>query len=192
VQRVAIRNTISISPSAIVVGHIGSYTAQKNPHFLQKIATVLAKRNPVFHFVFVGNPRVAELYTSSEFRERVHVLGYRDDVMDLLPAMDVFLFPSRYEGLGIVLLEAQASGIPCVYSSNIPEDVIVIPKLMIPVSLAAPPETWAREVEQVVRGRVGLTPDEARQSFIGSNFDVRCSVRSLEKVYASTLRQTDN
>ena len=72
------------------------------------------------------------------------IAGPRDDVPRLMTAaMDVFLFPSHYEGFGLVLLEAQAAGVPCVFTDSLPAEVDVLPALVHRVPLATPAADWA-------------------------------------------------
>ena len=69
--------------------------------------------------------------------------GVRSDIPELLQAMDVFIFPSHYEGLGISIIEAQAAGLPCLISDTIPKDCVITSHLVIPYSLKNPPSMWA-------------------------------------------------
>lgn len=77
--------------------------------------------------------------------EHVRFLGVRSDVADLMQAMDVFVFPSLYEGLGIVLIEAQAAGLPCVVSDTIPREAYLT-DLVTAERLSSSTETWADNI----------------------------------------------
>ena len=78
--------------------------------------------------------------------------GSRGDVPQLLKAaIDVFVFPSRYEGLGLAAVEAQAAGVPCVIADVIPPEVEVLPELVHWQSLYDPPTAWAATVDRVQR-----------------------------------------
>src|SRR5690625_2022359 len=79
-------------------------------------------------------------------REMVHFAGKRDDVATMLHSMDVFVFPSTFEGLGLVLLEAQASGLPCVVSEAIQPEADLKLDLMHQLDLADGPVLWAQKM----------------------------------------------
>ena len=90
--------------------------------------------------------------------EHVRFLGVRSDVADLMQAMDVFVFPSLYEGLGIALIEAQAAGLPCVVSDTIPHEAYLT-DLVDSESLSAPAEKWA---ERSLRSEPSPAPTSSR------------------------------
>src|SRR5690625_3850837 len=83
----------------------------------------------------------------------VKFIGIRENIPTILHSMDVFVFPSKYEGLGLVLLEAQASGVPCVVSEAIQPEADVGLNLITTLSLAEGPEVWAEEVFKLTRKR---------------------------------------
>jgi glycosyltransferase involved in cell wall biosynthesis len=97
--------------------------------------------------------------------------------------MDVFLFPSLFEGLGLVLVEAQAAGLPCILSNTVPEEAEVVKPLVRRLSLAQPASLWA-EALLTARdmGRVLLQP-EALTIVENSPFNVSASVEKLERIY---------
>ena len=131
-----IRRELNIPTDAYVVGQVGRFAYQKNPEFTVEVFNKLLKKKPNSYLLLIGRGKQEE-----DLRKQVNKLGIdnnvqiligRDDIPSLLKAMDVFMFPSRFEGLGIVLIEAQVSGLPCVTSDNIPEDAssgkITLPK----------------------------------------------------------------
>jgi glycosyltransferase involved in cell wall biosynthesis len=98
-------------------------------------------------------------------------------------AMDLFLFPSRFEGLGLVLVEAQAAGLPCVLSSAVPEEADVVGPLVRRLPLAEPPAVWAEAV-LAHRAAGGRIPQREALSLVErSPFNITTAVRALERIY---------
>ena len=104
--------------------------------------------------------------------DSVICLGARHDVDEIYQAADVFLFPSLYEGLGIVVLEAQAAGLPCVISDVIPKQATVT-DLVHPISLDADPEEWADRVISCF----GTHRRNTHKELIAAGFDISCCDR---------------
>jgi glycosyltransferase involved in cell wall biosynthesis len=109
----------------------------------------------------------------------------------MLSAMDCFAFPSRYEGLGLVAVEAQAAGLPCIVSDRLPTEVTVDPKLVTVLSLNDPPERWATTMLQA-RGRRIRSSAEHLKQFYASHFNLSQCAFALANNYAQlvTKRQT--
>ena len=112
-----------------VIGHVGRFTAAKNHNFLIDIFKLINDKYANTFLLLVGD---GDLRTQLERKVRdlglthcVSFLGVRADIPDIMQAMDVFLFPSLVEGLGIVAIEAQAAGLPSIVSDALPEEVIV-------------------------------------------------------------------
>jgi glycosyltransferase EpsF len=132
-----------------VVGHVGRFAYQKNHEFLLEIFAKIHALKPESVLVLVGDGptrkniehRAAELGLSGSVR----FLGQRLDVPELMQVMDVFVLPSRYEGLPVVAVEAQAAGLPCVLSTNITTEVMLTASCEM-LNLSAGAEQWARTV----------------------------------------------
>jgi glycosyltransferase involved in cell wall biosynthesis len=141
-----VKKEFGIPPHSKIIGHVGRFSKEKNHEFLLKIAKQIIHRSPDTFFLLVGDgPLLPEIQFQAHqegLYKRVIFTGRRFDIPRLmLNGIDVFLFPSYYEGLGTVLVEAQAAGIPCVYSDIIPDVAVAIPGLMEKRSLKQP-ETW--------------------------------------------------
>lgn len=137
-----IKKSLNINEDAYVVGHIGRFHYQKNHEFIIKVFNELLKKNANAHLLLIGNGKlkndVLNQIKQLNIEDKVTILSNRKDIPELLKAMDVFLFPSRYEGLGIVLIEAQVSNIPCVVSDVVPNEAFqsnLITKLSLNDSL---------------------------------------------------------
>lgn len=122
--RKEIRKELNISDDKFVIGHIGRFVAQKNHTFLIDIFNEVHKENKNALLVLVGQgPLVEEMKNKCKelnISDSVMFLGQRSDANKLYQAFDHFLFPSLYEGLGMVAIEAQCAGLPCLCSTEVP------------------------------------------------------------------------
>jgi len=145
-ERNAIRGELDISEDAFVIGHIGRFAEQKNHQFIVEIFAQVKKNLPNAVLLLVGGGELRHQIETEIIRcglaESVVFAGVRSDVHRLYHAMDVFVFPSLYEGLGIVVIEAQAAGLPCCISSNVPREAMLT-KLAQQRSLRDGAKAWA-------------------------------------------------
>ncbi len=127
--RISTRKKFHFSDNDFIIGHIGRFTYQKNHEFLIKIFYECLQRNPNCKLMLIGEgPNKIDIEKmSSDFGivDKVMFLGTRNDIPELLQAMDVFCLPSRFEGLGIVGIEAQAAGLTCIASDVVPSELAV-------------------------------------------------------------------
>lgn len=134
-----------------VTAVVGRLSYQKKPHFSIDVFEKVLNTVPNSSMLLVGDGELRqEIEEDIEARHltgQVHLLGNRSDIPALLAASDVFLLPSRFEGLGIVYIEAQASGLPVFASDKVPQEAFVT-DLIHRISLDAPAEAWA---EQLIR-----------------------------------------
>ncbi len=188
VDRAAVRAELGISPSALVIGHVGRFDRQKNHAFLVDIFAEVVRRNADSILLLVGEgdlrPAIEEMLSRRGLTSRVRFTGSRPDVPRLmLGAMDAFVFPSWFEGLGLVLVEAQAAGLPCVISDAIPEEAILVEPLVRRVSLAQTSSAWAAEVLALHAAGPSVPAAQARVRIEHSPVNIRASIHHLESVY---------
>lgn len=126
--RQEIRKSLKIE-NGFVIGHVGRLCYQKNQTFLLKVFAKVQKAIPTAQLLLVGDgddlPKLQQLANELGIVNNVIFYGVNEHVERLLWAMDAFAFPSRFEGLGIAVIEAQASGLPVVCSNQIPEEAII-------------------------------------------------------------------
>ena len=138
----------------LVVGHVGRLAYQKNHTFLLEAFARLHQREPRARLVLVGDgPNLLTLEAKAVdlgVEDEVLFLGHRDDVPRLLQAFDLFAMPSRFEGLGMAAVEAQAAGLPCLLSSAFPKAAAITAD----VSFLAPedPDQWAECMLDTLEG----------------------------------------
>ena len=129
IVRSDVRNELHIDNSLLVLGTVGRMAFQKNPQMIVRIVKQLTDQNEKFLFIWVGKGpmelKIREEVSRMGIDDKILFLGNRPDVNRVLQAMDVFLFPSINEGLGIACVEAQAAGLPTLCSDAVPEEAKV-------------------------------------------------------------------
>ena len=165
-----------------VIGHIGRFDEQKNHVFLIDIFNEILKYKKNALLLLIGEgvlkDKIKEKVNSLKIEENVRFLSARSDVNEIYQAMDVFLFPSRYEGLGIVAIEAQCSGLPCFISDCIPKEVIVCNTTTISLNKSA--NEWANIILEKTKE---LNRVDASEQIIGSGFSFTNTINDFEKLY---------
>lgn len=136
----------------IVIGHIGRFQKQKNHEFLIKIFNKLYKYSNKYHLLLIGEGelenKIRQMVKKYKIENGVTFLGVRKDVENLYQAMDLFLFPSLFEGLGIVAIEAQTSGLQTIVSDTLPNEV-KITNLLNFISLKKDEKEWAEIIKNI-------------------------------------------
>lgn len=126
-----------------VIGHVGRFCYQKNQEFLIDVFEEIYKRNPDAVLILIGDGLDRKkIEEKAKTVPGIRLLGNRNDVDRLYQAMDVFVLPSRYEGLPVVGVEAQATGLPCVLSDKITEEAKMTESVTFQ-SIETCPEIWA-------------------------------------------------
>ncbi len=190
--REEIRRELGIPPNSVVVGHVGRFDPQKNHRFLIEIAAVVVTRRPDIDFLLVGDgalrPEMEARVRRMGLSHKIHFAGIRTDVPRLmLGAMDLFLFPSLYEGLGLCVMEAQAAGLRCLISDTVPDEVVRVPQFVEFLSLSAGKDHWASQVI----GRLDARQPEWTphlNDITRGQFSMQQSVRPLTDLYTSALK----
>lgn len=125
-RREQIRKKLEIENN-YVIGHIGRINEAKNHPFILRLFEQYGKVDTNAVLLLVGNgpnyEKVKEMITNHPFKNRIIFYGEALNIAELYASMDVFIMPSKYEGLGIVALEAQINGLPCIVSDRVPKDV---------------------------------------------------------------------
>lgn len=160
---------------------IGRISYPKNPFFIADIIKEMYKRDNRVEFIWVGTGElekdVKQYVSELDMKECVKFLGTRNDIEEILASSDYFLFPSLYEGLGIALIEAQASGLMCFVSSTVPH-VVDCGRCKF-ISLEKKPDEWAEIIFTYI-GR-GEKPKLDRAKL--NQFDIENMARRLEQFY---------
>lgn len=190
IDKAAIRAELGIPPEALVIGHVGRFAEQKNHQFLVDIFSEVVNREPNSLLLLIGEgelrSQIEQKITQLGLMERVIFTGSRPDVPQLMKgAMDLFLFPSLHEGLGLVLIEAQAAGLPCIFSDVVPAEADVVKGLVQRLSLSQTPNNWA-EIILAKKNLVTIANDFAALKQVNNSlFNLSKSVNKLEAIYAA-------
>lgn len=167
-----------------VIGHVGRFNAQKNHKFLIEVFSQIHSRQPDTQLVLMGKGELEEeirsLVASKGLEDAVSFLGVRDDVQKLYQGMDLFLFPSLFEGLGIVLIEAQACDLPCLISDVIPKEAILTDKVSAK-ALEESAESWAMEAIRLLENTDSRRDN--RQVMRRAGYDIGDLAQNLESIY---------
>lgn len=186
--REKVRGELGLDHS-FVVGNVARFEPQKNHTLLLKIFKEIKTLRPNAKLMLVGQGTLEQ-----EIRDQAQELGVlpdivftgvRSDVNRMYQAMDVFVLPSLFEGLGIVNIEAQTSGLPCFVSSTVAPEAKVT-ELLQYISLDETPEFWAK---QILAGQI---PAESRQNqrekIITAGFDIQTTAQRLSEFYMEVLK----
>ena len=193
-----IRASIGIPQGRFVIGHVGRFVPVKNHNFLVHLAETLLSKSPDFHFLLVGDgPLRTNIQAAIQTRRITDHFTFIPDsnaVPSLMSnAMDVFVFPSYYEGFGLVTVEAQAAGIPCLIADNITTECIVDPGLVTRLNIHVPPEVWASQIIALrTEGHVKHDPVEHRKRILASKFDIDASVSAFANLYQQLVRNSND
>ena len=173
----------------LVIGHVGRFSPQKNHPFLLEIFAALLKKEPDAVLLLVGGgedmPKMQVKAHALGIAEHVRFLGVRSDVADLMQAMDVFVFPSLYEGLPVTMVEAQAAGLPCVISDKVPPECILTDGLVDILPLSAEPETWAAKILE----KKNFPRTDHRNEIAAHGFDITTEAIKLQEFYINAYEQ---
>ena len=164
-----------------VVGFVGRLHNQKNPIRMLEIFKAVCDKEPLAHLILIGEgeERDAMAAKARELRidEKVLFLGRRENVNELMMAMDVLLMPSLYEGLPVVIVEAQSSGLRCIISDKVPAPQLT-GRVSI-LSLETSDELWASEI---VKGD-DFDRTKAQDMIIAGGYDISHEAKKLEQFY---------
>lgn len=185
------RQTIDISNKRSELGlsakynvlTVGRMIAQKNPFFIIDVFSELRNKRDDVNFVWVGTGsmenEVKKYIEEKKLSSCMQLLGERNDIPDIMKCCDAFLMPSVFEGLGIVLIEAQAAGMTCLVSNEIPE--LANCGTCKKMSLLSSPQEWSIVLEDIIEKRISLYVNKEKLN----NFSIVNMVNQMTKVFNS-------
>lgn len=125
-SRERVLKELGLQTEAKVIGHVGRFSKSKNQLFILDVLKKLLVEDDSYIAILVGDGPVRETIeeeaTKKGIQKHIRFLGERPDIPLLMSSFDVFLFPSLFEGFGMVMLEAQAAGTPCIASQHVPKE----------------------------------------------------------------------
>ncbi len=183
-KRRALRRELGLE-GRMVIGHVGRFMEVKNHRFLLEVFREIHERHPASALLLVGDgplqEETARQAVELGIAEDVLMTGNRDDVPELLGAMDRFVLPSLWEGLPVTAVEAQAAGLPCFLSDPITRDVDLSP--LVHYLPLGDPAVWA---DEILRDHPRL---DVRADIVRAGFDVQGSARKLSELYLRLDRE---
>ena len=178
----------NIRDGQLVVGNISRFDENKNQLFLLEVFRNLLEKYPDA-VLLLGGPDggmledVKTAVAAANLEENVRLIGRRNDVADCLKLIDVYVFPSLFEGLGIALLEAQAAGCLCVASTGVPRDTDMGLGTAHYLELSDTAKEWAEFISGKLDARCKPAHCDIRSAFAERSFDINESCKELVKYY---------
>lgn len=191
-KRKIIRQSIAVMDDEYLIGHVGYFNNQKNQDRIIEIAATMRNMGIKVKILLIGDG-----YRKSVIEEKTKKLGIDDivifygnsnNVQELMSAMDVFLFPSLFEGFPLVLLEAQASGLHCVSSDVVTHKTAEATNAVSFVDLQLNDEQWIKAINNAIKITYGKRSEKSKYAIEMLNqygYDYRQIVKDLENYYQS-------
>ena len=176
------RKEFSISDDTTIIGHVGRFQKQKNHKFIIDIFVKYLAKNPKAVLMLAGEGELKSVVMEYAYNKgilhKVVFLGERNDMGSFFAAMDIFVFPSLFEGFGIAALEAQAAGIPTFVSNTVTNEVNVTGNVhFLPINDS---EIWSNEI-------LKARPNHSRERFadliIDAGYDKVQSGKRMQNIY---------
>lgn len=192
--REKMRHELGIGLEAPVFGHVGRLIEVKNHAFLLDVFLLVKHDLPDAVLLLAGRgelePVLRENVINKGLEDSVLFLGVRNDVPDVMQAMDVFVFPSRKEGLPVAAIEAQASGLPTLLSCGVPE-LAIASSFARRIALEDGVEKWAKGCLEAYRESQAFSRSDAVREVVDHGFDIDSAARWLEQLYSEKAEASD-
>ena len=183
-RRNLVRERMEIPDSNLVLGNVARFNEEKNHFFILEIFKKVLELNKNSLLILVGSgPLQSGILKNAKemnIESNIKFLGVRSDVNEIINAFDVFLMPSLYEGLGIVLVEAQANGIPCIVSDTIPKEADINAGLINFLALKDDVKKWS---EAVLKANRILNTQDPQFAAKEAGYDIHEVASWLQKFY---------
>ncbi len=180
--RISVRNEFGITPNQIVLGHVGRFSIQKNHSFLLKIFQCYHNSNPDSALMLVGNGElkndIQKKVQEMGLEKNVIFAGIRSDMPSIYSAIDVFVFPSLYEGMPNAVIEAQACGLRCVVSDYITRESNVSGEVEY-ISLTTSLQKWIDAISSMI-GKIRI---KVTEKFEKEGYDIDNTVKKIESIF---------
>lgn len=185
-KSMCMRNLLNLR-GKMIIGHVGKFTTPKNHDFIIDIFKEVNRKYPNSVLLLIGDGKlknkIHKKILNLDLEGNVIFTGNILNVNDYMNIMDVFLFPSLYEGLPVAVVEAQAIGLPCIISDVITDQVCVTENVT-KISLNQTAETWANKVIKCFN----YSRKDMKDKMIQAGFDIKTQVRKLENFYLAKLK----
>lgn len=167
----------------IVIGHVGSFTFAKNHMFLIEIFSEFHKKYKNSTLLLIGDgvlrDKIIKKIDELGLQESVILLGVVPDVYNYLQAIDLFLFPSFFEGLPVSVVEAQASGLKCILSDSITNEVDLNSNLIVWKSLKENAISWS----ELLHKNLNYVRKDTSENICKMGYSVKKTVQEISNLY---------
>lgn len=185
------RQELNLKDSTLVIGHIGRFMKQKNHDFLIDIFKEIQLMNPNSMLILAGQglleDEIKNKVNKLNLNKCVKFLGQVEDANALYQVFDIFVLPSLYEGLPVVGVEAQASGLLCILSDNMTKETKILDSTKF-LSLERSSQEWAQEIVNSIKE---FRRHDTEKEIIESRFNIKKEVIKLEEKYCELLDMAD-
>lgn len=190
-DRQSVRDSLGIPDDAFVMIHVGRFAKQKNHEYLVKILESYGRiDSSEWKMIFVGEGPLEETIKiqvqETGLMNHVLFLGARKDVNKLYSAADMFVFPSLHEGLGIVVIEAQASGLPCIVSDAIPPEADMEVGLLNTLRLQDSCDKWSKMI--VAKKRNTASRESQKVAIMNGKYNIKRIAAQMQQFYLENGR----
>ncbi|MDQ0198785.1 glycosyltransferase family 1 protein [Neobacillus ginsengisoli] len=152
--RNSVINELNLSGNVKIIGHVGRFSDSKNHFFILKVLKKLIEEDDHYVALLIGDGplriNIEKEAAKLGVLNHIRFLGVRSDIPKLMKAFDVFLFPSKFEGFGIVTIEAQCSGTPCVIADTVPKATDMGLGLTSFVNLDESLDSWCNKIKESI------------------------------------------
>ena len=190
----SVRQELGIKDDDIVVGHIGRFVEAKNHKFLLEVVSEMINLNNKVKLILTGDGELRkemECYVEElGIKENVYFLGIRKDIDKILNNLDIFIFPSIYEGLGLVMIEAQSAGIPCLVSEAIQKEADLDIGLVKQINLNDKKELWIKEAFELIENK-NKNKKQILSAIKNKGYDLDNIINKLLEIYKLDLEMGD-
>lgn len=185
-NNISLISKLKLNDDDIIIGHIGRFVDAKNHNFLIEVANKMINKDNRIKLILVGDGPLKEEIEKKVVKlgisDNVFFLGLRKDVDFILNSCDIFIFPSIYEGLGLVMLEAQACGLPCLVSEAIQPEANLGIGLVKQIKLDDGIDKWADEAVKLI-GKKNNNKEAIEEAFKAKGYEIEDIVNTLLDVY---------
>ena len=191
-KRKKYRKQLQCNDDTWVIGNVGRLHFQKNQKFCLDIFQHFLKKYPNACLVLIGQgedeAELKELTRRYGISEKVYFAGKQTDICGWLSAFDTFLFPSKFEGLPIAALEAQANGVPMLASAKVIPQEVKINSNFVFLDLDEGAEVWSEHLSQMQKTAKRLGVSEVKQNFTEKGYNIETETVKLEKLFLKDVR----
>ena len=188
-KRNEMRKKYDIREENIVIGHIGRFTKQKNHEFIIYLFQKLLHKNKNFILFLVGNgeeqDKIKNIVREKHLEDKVIFAGIIDNTFEIYNLFDIFILPSLYEGMPVVSIEAQLSGLYCIFSSNIDEEALINTGKVKMLDLDL--EIWKKNLLEIINYKNLSDREVVKKQFIEKGLDIVNETQKLEKIYRGEI-----